>query len=379
MTIFLRPMCTVEKYFTKRFDSIFLTRCLSVFIFCALFLVIPSTSSQEYKLTKVSTVSSETVRSKLVNVTIDILKKTAYVAVDAAGSYYLKGAWKYFRPAFLVLGDELRKQLPNLFDSRLTSEEARKITEEAAEILANDPKLQQFLIDQFTLLSSGQDQILIQLGVINEKVTRIDETTREILERLKRIDPIDYTPIKGMGFYQDDHGMVTFYYPLSLGKPEITYGPSGVMVQIGSDWVKGSLYEKMKAMVNFFWKDGSMMFVVAILHPDKQNLLKSNWNIFREEFHATVEDDPGLFISQETITKYENSAPPYKYYKEMKIRYLNAEGYDFGLLKVDGDVVLSAWGLVKSNEDLVEQMKYSFHSIKFNREKVFRYIEGQYH
>lgn len=166
----------------------------------------PLVFSQEKNFSVDLASSSKVAKRKIVDATIEVLKNSATMAIDVAGKYTFKGSWKIFRPIFFAIGDELKKHVPKLFDSRLKPQETKIALNQAAKILSTDSDLQDFLIGQFTSLQSGQTEILVQLGVLNAKVDRIEIITQEILHRIKLRDPVEYVPVKGLGYIQEVRG-----------------------------------------------------------------------------------------------------------------------------------------------------------------------------
>lgn len=346
-------------------------------VLCAFLFVSVPVSSQE-------DIPEETVVEALVGVVKDILVDSATMALDKVGRHFLGDAWDVFSGVFKIVTDKLKERFPALFDTRYSESERKEAAQKAAQVLATDPELKQVLLDAFYQLKQGQYQILVKLNVIDAKLSQIQNQTsesvqidREILARIKRLDPFDFAPIKGLGYFQDKYGVVKFYYPEKLEKPMIAYVEKGIFFGLGSWGInRNTLMGKLESYIPTE-KNRSTFFIIAEIKSKQElaEIKKRN----RTNRNIGMDDEDGFFEDSVVTTFNIVEGPPYRAYVERKSSVmLLGEYYTISLNIIENDAHVIAIGITH-DENIKEQLRYSIHSINFNYHKLKHYVSSLPH
>lgn len=162
-----------------------------------------------------------------------------------------------------------------------------------------------------------------------------------------------------------------------MKSPDIKYHPGGIEIKIGSDWSRNTIFDDFKDAIVSNTSEGYITIRIFTLPPDMKKLLRSDWQEFKTKFLLfDIKSKPGVFSSAQTISSIENPRPPYSYYRETEFRVLNLEINDFRKLEVEDDIVFIVDGGVRDNEELLEQVRYSINSIKYNPHDFIGYLKN---
>jgi tetratricopeptide (TPR) repeat protein len=124
---------------------------------------------------------------RLISVTKRIIRQAAIVGIEEAGTRIMGSAWPVFKKVLTPVFEELQNRFPKFFLlEKQPGEQARLVAEEAITSLSADPSLQKKLTDGFLKLESGQEQILEELGRLEDILVVLGDTFKDFEKESER-------------------------------------------------------------------------------------------------------------------------------------------------------------------------------------------------
>ena len=128
-------------------------------------------------------------RDELLSIVKQIIRETAKVGLDAAGSAILPGTWQIFKSALSPVIKHLNKKYPKLFLSdQVGKAEAAKAAEKAVSELSDNRALQDMLLDGFLSLEHGQEEILNEVRHVGKHIIEVKEMVGELSNEVRRLN-----------------------------------------------------------------------------------------------------------------------------------------------------------------------------------------------
>jgi hypothetical protein len=121
-------------------------------------------------------------KADLIEVTREIILNTAQVGLDEAGTRILgPTAWRFLKQAANPVFERLKQQYPNLFrgDGKGTPE-IQKEARDAANMLEENHELQSMLINGFSNLKQGQQEIITEIRLLKVKLEKTNTSIAEM-------------------------------------------------------------------------------------------------------------------------------------------------------------------------------------------------------
>jgi len=128
-------------------------------------------------------------RDELLSIAKQIIRETAKVGLDSAGSAILPGTWQIFKAALSPVIKNLNKKYPKLFLSdQIGKAEAAKAAEKAVSELSDNRALQDMLLDGFLSLEHGQEEVLNEVRHVGNHIIEVKKMVGELSNEVRMLN-----------------------------------------------------------------------------------------------------------------------------------------------------------------------------------------------